>query len=149
MEITGEYKLKGTRQEVWDVLDDAKKLERAIPGIDRLIGEGPDRYRAEMSVGIGVIRGKFSGAMQVEDKVEPESYRMLVDGKCGAGWIKGDGNLKLSEAGEGATVVKVDGEASVGGLMARVGQRMVGNVANALMKQFFQNVDKELARARK
>lgn len=149
MEITGEYRLKGTRQEVWNVLNDPGTLEKAIPGTDRLIVEGPDRYRAEMSVGIGMIRGKFSGTVSVEDKVEPESYRMLVDGKGAAGWLKGDGKLKLSEAGDGVTVVNVEGEASVGGLLARVGQRMVHNVANSLMKQFFQNVEKQMVAARK
>lgn len=149
MEITGEYRLKGTRQEVWNVLNDPGTLEKAIPGTDRLIVEGPDRYRAEMSVGFGMIRGKFSGSVAVEDKVEPESYRMLVDGKGAAGWLKGDGKLKLSEAGDGVTVVNVDGEASVGGLLARVGQRMVHNVANSLMKQFFQNVEKQMVAARK
>ncbi|MDA0232344.1 MAG: carbon monoxide dehydrogenase subunit G [Chloroflexi bacterium] len=149
MEITGEYRLKGTRQEVWNVLNDPGTLEKAIPGTDRLIVEGPDRYSAEMSVGIGMIRGKFSGSVAVEDKVEPESYRMLVDGKGAAGWLKGDGKLKLSEAGDGVTVVNVDGEASVGGLLARVGQRMVHNVANSLMKQFVQNVEKQMVAARK
>ncbi|MDA1297358.1 MAG: carbon monoxide dehydrogenase subunit G [Chloroflexi bacterium] len=149
MEITGEYRLKGTRQEVWNVLNDPGTLEKAIPGTDRLIVEGPDRYRAEMSVGFGMIRGKFSGSVAVEDKVEPESYRMLVDGKGAAGWLKGDGKLKLSEAGDGVTVVNVDGEASVGGLLARVGQRMVHNVANSLMKQFVQNVEKQMVAARK
>ena len=83
MEITGEYRLKGTRQEVWDVLNDPEKLEKAIPGTDRLIVESPDHYRAEMSVGVGMIRGNFSGAVTVEDKLEPESYHMIVDGKGG------------------------------------------------------------------
>lgn len=149
MDITGEYKLKGTREEVWGVLNDPAKLEKAIPGTDRLVVEGPDRYRAEMSVGVGMIRGKFNGDVVIEDKVEPESYRMLVDGKGGAGWLKGEGRLKLSEAGESMTLVTVEGEASVGGLLARVGQRMVRNVANSLMKQFFQNVDKQLVADRK
>ncbi len=149
MEITGEFKLKGTRQEVWDVLNDPEKLEKAIPGTDRLVVEGPDRYRAEMSVGIGMIRGKFIGAVLVEDKVEPESYRMIVDGKGSAGWLKADGALNLAEAGAAVTVVSVKGDASVGGLLARVGQRMVRNVANSLMKQFFQNVNKQLTDARK
>ncbi len=145
MEITGEYRLKGSRQQVWDLLNDPDELAKAIPGADRLIAEGPDKYRAEMSVGVGMIRGKFSGAVEVSDKVEPESYRMAVDGKGGAGWLKGDGQISLVEDGPDSTKVSVAGDASVGGLLARVGQRMVRNVANSLMKQFFQNVEKQVA----
>ncbi len=145
MEITGEFKLKGSRQQVWDTLNDPKQLEKAIPGADQLIEEGPDQYRAAMSVGVGMIRGKFSGNVAVGDKSEPESYRMTVDGKGGAGWLKGDGKIQLAEDGPDATVITVEGEASVGGLLARVGQRMVRNVANSLMKQFFQNIEKQVA----
>lgn len=149
MEITGEFKLKGSRQEVWDVLNDPEELAKAIPGADKLIEEGPDRYRAEMSVGVGMIRGKFNGNVVVEDKVPPESYKMTVDGKGGAGWLKGGGKIELTETGEATTTVNVAGEASVGGLLARVGQRMVRNVANSLMKQFFQNVEKQVAAKRR
>jgi carbon monoxide dehydrogenase subunit G len=148
LEITGEFRLKGTRQEAWDVLNDPKRLERAIPGTDRLILETPDHYRAEMSVGMGIIRGRFKGSVVVEDKVEPESYRMTIEGKGGAGWMKGSGDLKMTESGESETMVRVVGEATVGGMLGRVGQKMVGNVANSLMKQFFENIDKEIQAAR-
>ena len=144
MEITGEYRIRGSRQEVWDVLNDPDLLAKAIPGADRLIEEAPDRYRAEMSVGVGLIRGKFSGRVLVENKVPPESYRMTVDGKGGAGWLKGEGDIHLSEAGDEQTLITARGEANVGGLLGRVGQRMVGNVANSLMKQFFQNIEKQV-----
>lgn len=145
MEITGEYTLKGSRQQIWAILNDPDELAKAIPGADRLVAEGEDKYRAEMSVGVGMIRGKFTGTVEVSDKVEPESYRMSVDGKGGAGWLKGEGKIELEEDGANATKVSVAGDASVGGLLARVGQRMVRNVANSLMKQFFQNVEKQAA----
>ncbi len=148
LEITGEFKLKGSRQEIWDVLNDPEQLAKAIPGADELIEEEPDHFRAEMSVGVGMIRGKFGGSVVVEDKVEPESYKMSVDGKGGAGWLKGEGKISLAENGADSTVIDVAGEASVGGLLARVGQRMVRNVANSLMKQFFQNVEKQAAAKR-
>ncbi len=148
MEITGEFKIKGDRQEVWDVLNDPDALEKAIPGADKLIEESPDHYKAEMSVGVGMIRGRFGGSVVVQDKVEPESYRMTVDGKGGAGWLRGDGQIQLTESGSGQTQISVAGDASVGGLLARVGQRMVRNVANSLMKQFFQNIEKQVVARR-
>lgn len=148
MEITGEFNLKGSRQEVWDVLNDPDQLSKAIPGADKLIEEAPDQYRAEMSVGVGIIRGKFNGNVSVEDKVAPESYRMTVDGKGGAGWLKAEGQIQLSESGDEETLITVSGDASVGGLLGRVGQKMVRNVANSLMKQFFQNIEKQVAAKR-
>lgn len=145
MDISGEFTLNGPRQVVWDTLNDPAALEKAIPGLNKLTLESKDSYQAEMSVGVGIIRGKFGGSVKAQDKAEPESYRLIVEGKGPAGWVKGDGALKLAEAGENKTIVTVDGEASVGGMLARVGQRMVRNVANSLMKQFFQEMDKQVA----
>ena len=149
MQVNGEFKLKAPRQTVWDMLNDPEVLAASIPGADRFVSEGEDRYRAEMSVGIGMIRGKFGGTVEVKDKLEPERYRMLVEGKGPGGWLKGDGLLNLNETGAEETTVSVDGDATVGGLLARVGQRMIGNASNSLMKQFFSNLEKEIRRRQK
>ena len=148
MDISGEFMLNGPRQLVWDTLNDPEALEKAIPGLDKLTQDGEDSFTAEMSVGVGIIRGKFVGSVQTRDKVPPQSYRLIVEGKGAAGWVKGDGMLSLAEANADTTTVTVRGEASVGGLLARVGQRMVRNVANSLMKQFFQEMDKQVASAK-
>jgi carbon monoxide dehydrogenase subunit G len=149
LEIKSDFKLKASRQLVWEVLNDPRALEAAIPGADTLVEVGPDRYRAEMSVGIGLIRGRFGGNVEVKDKVEPESYRMTVDGQGPGGWLKGEGKLSLAETAPEETVVTVDGDASVGGLLARVGQRMLGNASNSLMKQFFKNIEQEVAKRKR
>ena len=145
LEITGEYRVRGTRQEVWNVLDDPDKLAKAIPGVDRMIVEKPDHYRAEMSVGVGFIRGRFNGAVQVVEKSEPARFRMVMSGKGVAGSIAGSGTVELSDAGNTVTVATVTGEVKVGGLLGRAGQRAIGNVANTVMQQFFQNIEKQVA----
>ena len=148
MEITGEYRLKGTRQEIWDVLNDPDQLAKAIPGSATLTEVGPDRYRAEMRVGFGLVRGKVTGNIAVTDKVTLESYRMVVDGSGGVGWVRGESAISLSDDGESRTLVNVAGETEAGGLLSRVGERVMRNVANSLMKQFFENVEKLAAEKR-
>lgn len=146
MRVNEKHTLGYDRQTVWDMLNDPAVLEAAIPGADKLIEESPDHYRAELSVGIGMIRGAFGGTVEVADKVEPESYRMLVDGTGPGGWVKGDVLITLDEAGPSSTDVTIDGDATVGGLLARVGQRMMTNATRSLMRQFFSRLDAEIGR---
>ena len=77
--------------------------------------------------------------MSVADKVRPDSYRMLVEGSGPGCTIRGDAVLNLSKNG-GETQVNLVGDAQVSGVVARVGQRLMGSVANMLMKQFFSCV---------
>ncbi len=147
MKIQGEYKLKHDRQTVWDMLNSREVLEASIPGAESLIETGPDSYDVSLNVGVGIVRGSFGGTVKVVDKDEPNSYRMLVEGQGPGGWLKGDGKLSLIEHAHGQTTVAVDGDAQVGGILARVGQRMIGNASKSIMSQFFKNLEKEANKA--
>jgi hypothetical protein len=58
--------------------------------------------------------------------------------------MNGSALFTLSEGKPGETVVNVEGEGEIAGLFARVGQRMLGGVAKLLMKQFFDNMKKQV-----
>ena len=142
MNVSGNFKLNLSQQDTWDALTDIEVLQQAIPGVDSIEEVGPDEYNARMTVGIGIVRGKFSGRVKLSELDEPRSYRMAVTGDGPGGWIKGSGVLSLDEETPGVTRVSVEGDTQVGGLLARVGQRMIGNASNTLMKQFFTGVEK-------
>ena len=141
MKINGNFKLNLGQQETWDALTDIDVLQQAIPGVDSIEEIGPNEYSARMNVGIGIVRGRFSGRVKLSDLDEPRSYRMAVTGDGPGGWIKGEGVLSLKEDVPGATKVSVEGDTQVGGLLARVGQRMIGNASTTLMKQFFASIE--------
>ena len=44
------------------------------------------------------------------------------------------------------TEIAFDGDVKVSGLLASMGQRILGSAANMLTKQFFANLDQELAK---
>ena len=148
MEITGSFDLKLPPAKAWEVLNDVNVLQKCIPGCKSLTATGPDSYEAELTVGIGPVKGLYKGKVQIKDRKAPKSYRMIVEGSGGGGFVKGDGVISLSESGSGGTSVAVKGEAESGGMIARVGQRLIGGAANNLLKQFFANLSKEAARAK-
>lgn len=143
MKIEGSYEIKASRQRVWDLLNDVEVLRDCIPGCKSLTPAGADSFEAELSVGIGMIRGAYSGRVRISDQNEPESYRLTVEGEGPGGFIKGDASISLAESGSDATTVTVDGEGEVGGMLARVGQRLIGQASKSLMKQFFDCAGKK------
>lgn len=142
MKISGSFELNMNAGEAWNALTDVEVLRQAIPGVDSIKETAPNEYSAAMTVGIGIVRGRFSGTVKLSDLDEPSSYRMTVTGNGTGGWIKGGGEVRLSEDRPGYTTVSVDGDTQVGGLLARVGQRMIANASRTLMNQFFRGVEK-------
>ena len=143
MKITGEFTVDAPKQKVWETLDDVEALGSMIPGAAGLTEVGPDTYTSTMDVGIGPIRTKFSGKVKIAERDAPNSYRLQVEGDSRHGWMNGNGKVELEELAPESTLVKCDGDLQVGGMIARVGQRMLPGVSKQMMQTFFKNVERE------
>jgi len=136
MDLTGTYTFNAPVSTVWSLLNDPDVIASCLPGCDKLEPLGDDRYRASLSVAVAAIGGRYNGTVALLDKDAPRGYRMMVDGSGGTGFVKGEARISFAET-EGATTVSVIGSAQVGGLIARVGQRLLGSVSQMMMDRFF------------
>lgn len=137
MKVEGAYTFAGPPQQVWDLLLNPDSLRACIPGVESLTETTPDHFDAVMKVGVAAIRGTYKGKVAIVDRQEPTSYTLQVEGSGGPGFVKGSAKVTLSAQGDG-TLVSVDGDGQVGGMLAGVGQRMLPGVAKMLMNQFFE-----------
>ncbi len=136
MELSGEHTFSAPRDRVYAFLLDPDTLKACLPGCEKLEKVGEDEYAATMKIGIGMIKGTFSGRVKISDKQEPTSYRMLVEGKGPQGQVSGEGTLELFEQ-DGGTLVKWSGDANVRGTLARIGSRVIRPAAATIVGQFF------------
>lgn len=146
MKVEGRYTFPVPQGRVWALIMDPHALSRCVPGCEKLEQIGLNRYEATLKIGVASVKGTYTGRVEIRDPEPPTRYRMVVEGSGSPGFIRGEGELALSEA-EGQTTLTVRGEAQVGGLIAGVGQRMLGGIAKLLLDQFFKGVGEELARA--
>jgi hypothetical protein len=143
MKLEGAYEVPAPRQRVWDAFQDPDQLRQAIPGCEKLEAIGTDEYKATMKVGVGGVKGTFEGKVRLSDKNPPDSYRMAVDGSGGPGFIRGETTISLADSGPGTRVSYV-ADVQVGGLIASVGQRMLGGVAKMMADKFFTRMSELL-----
>ncbi|MEE8333432.1 MAG: molybdopterin cofactor-binding domain-containing protein, partial [Alphaproteobacteria bacterium] len=127
------------REEVWQTLLDPEKLAAVIPGCHALDRVSEDEYRAEVSLGVGPVRGRFKASVALSDKVAPESVTLSggLTGPLGAS--QGSGHVTLQAEGDG-TRVRYDYEIALSGTVASVGGRMLEGAARAVVNQFFQRL---------
>jgi uncharacterized protein len=136
MEVIATYTFNAPPDAVWALLTDPQIIAGCLPGCEKLEPLGDDRYRADLSVAVAAVSGQYSGTVAMLDKQPPKSYRLQVEGSGKAGFIKGGASIELVPDGA-TTIVNVKGDAQVGGLMARVGQRLLGSVNKMMMDRFF------------
>jgi carbon monoxide dehydrogenase subunit G len=136
MKIEGSHEIPAPRGRVWDAFLDPALLKQAMPGCEKLEAVGEDEYKATMKIGIAAVKGTFEGKVRLSDKKQPDTYRMAVEGSGGPGFVRGEAHISLSDTPEG-TRVDYNADVQVGGLIAGVGQRLLGGVSKMMADQFF------------
>lgn len=143
MKLEGTHTFQAPQERVWDLLINPKHLEKALPGCEKLEEREPGQFDALLKIQIAAVKGTYKGKVQVADTEPPKRYRLIGEGSGSPGFVKGEAIIELSQQGQD-TLVSYQGEVQVGGLMAGVGQRMLGGVAKMMLNQFFKNMEKEL-----
>ena len=146
MKIDGKFTVSAPRARVWEVLDDPVTLRNLVPGAQSLERVGDDEFRARIIVGVGPIKATFNGKLEVVERCEPEYNRMRITGDAKQGRITGEATVRAEEIAEDETEVTVAGDVQVSGMIARVGQRMLGGVSQQMMRQFFTDLAREATR---
>jgi carbon monoxide dehydrogenase subunit G len=143
MELAAEYTIDAPSERVWDLLMDINAIGRCLPGCKGLQPVGPDRYEVELGVTVAAIAGSFKGTVSLEDKAPPTSYTLAIDGSGRQGFIKGRARVTLVPDAN-RTRVQIAAQADVGGMIARVGQRLLEGVARTMMDRFYACLAKQV-----
>lgn len=144
MHLNGTHLLNAAPPAIWKLLMDSEVLARVTPGISRLEPLGDDKYTAVAEVKIGPVKGSFTGDMEIVDKLDDEQFTLRMQQNSRMGNVNAEGQIKLKATEDNQTEVIFQGDAKLSGTLARMGQRVLGGVANSMVKQFFQNLEEEL-----
>ena len=146
MKLEGSYEVKAPREKVWSAFLDPETLRKAIPGCEKLEMIGPDEYKATLKIGVAAVKGTFEGKVRLLDKKPSDSYRLAAEGSGGPGFVRADTLISLADI-DGGTRVSYTADVQVGGLIAGVGQRMLGGVSKMMADQFFNRMSELLTTA--
>lgn len=144
MKLTGNQILNATPSSVWEKLMDPETLGRVVPGISKLERLSDNSFKSTLSIKIGPLGGSFSGKLQLEDIVEEKSFLLKAQQNSKIGNANAAVKINLTRINENQTEVAFDGDVKLSGMLATMGQRVIGGVANTLTKEFFKNLEKEL-----
>jgi carbon monoxide dehydrogenase subunit G len=136
MDLQGTYTFDAPVERIWDLLMDTDAVAGCLPGCRGLRPVGEDRYEVELGVAVAAVAGNFTGTVSLEQKVPPRSYTLAVDGTGRQGFVRGRADVALEPDGPRTRVV-VTAHADVGGMIARVGQRLLEGVARTTMDRFY------------
>jgi len=140
MKVTGSATLHASPDRVWAALNDPAVLVQTIPGCQRLEAVGEDAYRMTLTAGVASIKGVYTGEVRLTEQNPPDTFVLKAAGAGGPGTVGADVLVTLAESGD-TTTLTYDADATVGGMIGGVGQRMLTGVAKKTAGEFFTAVD--------
>ena len=144
MQLSGKQVFQASPSRIWSLLMDPATLARVVPGVTKLEKTGDHSFNSIVTIKLGPVSGSFTGNMQLEDRQEPKRFTLKVQQNSKIGNANAVVKIDLLSVADAETELSFDGDAKLSGLLASMGQRIIGGVANTLTKQFFNNLKEEL-----
>ncbi|MFN3347643.1 xanthine dehydrogenase family protein molybdopterin-binding subunit [Pseudorhodoplanes sp.] len=134
---SGEAKVAAAPDAVWELLLDPATLAAIIPGCHGVARVSETHFRADVTLGIGPVTGRYKADIRLRDLVRPQSVTLdgVVDGALGN--AAGTGRIRLSPMPEGGSLLTYDYDAQIGGKVASIGGRLLDGAARVVIRQFF------------
>jgi uncharacterized protein len=136
MRLSGSRVFRAQPEALWEFLLTPERLRRCLPGCERFEAYGPDTFEATMRLGIGFLKCTYSGTIGVSERQYPDSLVLSVQGGGALGNLNAGGRLTFRPGEAGRTELRYDGEASVGGRIALVGETVIRGTAERLIGLF-------------
>lgn len=145
MKLSGQATLNAGVDQVYAALNDPSVLVRTIPGCQRLEQVGDDAYRATIIAGVASIKGTFDGDVRLSDQQAPHSFTLHASGVGAPGTVTAVARVTLAAVDDSTTQLSYEADATIGGVIGGVGQRMISGVARKTAGEFFAAVDRAIA----
>ncbi|MDQ7054187.1 MAG: carbon monoxide dehydrogenase subunit G [candidate division KSB1 bacterium] len=122
---------------------DPQIIAEILPGCKDLKSIGPDQYEAIIEAKVGPISSRYQTRFALQDQKPYESYRLHIEGEGKGGFVRGDAAIRLVPENHQTRLI-YEGEGNVGGMMARIGQRLVEAAAKMLIQRGFDALRKKI-----
>jgi carbon monoxide dehydrogenase subunit G len=94
-------------------------------------------------VGVGLIKGDFKFNLAIVEKQAPNKARLKGSGSGSGSSVDIDTSIQLAEVPNG-TKLDYQADVKIGGIMAGLGQRLIGGATEQAMARMFDCVRREL-----
>jgi 2-furoyl-CoA dehydrogenase large subunit len=133
----GEVAVRASAQKIWDMLLDSNTLAAVIPGCHGVERISDTHFRADVTIGIGPVKGRYRAEVKLSDLDPPKAVTLAGSAEGALGFGNGEGRITLRPASDGGTMIHYVYEAGIGGKVASIGGRLLAGAAKVVIGQFF------------
>ena len=145
MLLKGEVTINAPRQQVWDFMTDPNQLGQCVPGVENIeTVEELKKYRGVVSIGLGSVKARFSGEVDVLELDEPNFAKLKAHGTATGSAADAVSEMIMADGENGSTIVNWTADVNVSGQIASLVSRLMVPVSQKLAGVFYNEVRKRI-----
>ena len=145
MQLKGDVKIQAPRKRVWDFMTDPEQIGQCAPGVEKIeMLEPLKKYRGTVSIGLGSVKARFSGDVDILELDEPNFAKLKAHGSATGSVADAVSEMRLSDGPDGSTMVHWTADVNVSGQLASLAARLMVPVSQKLAAQFYEEVRKRI-----
>ena len=133
----GEATVVAPAERVWVMLLDPATLQTVIPGCHHVEKISDSHFRADVTIGIGPVKGRYRAEVKLSDLDPPRAVTLGGSAEGALGFGHGEGRINLVPNQNGTTTLRYVYNAAIGGKVASIGGRLLDGAARMIIGQFF------------
>ena len=145
MQLKGDVTIRAPRKKVWDFMTDPEQIGQCAPGVEKIeMIEPLKKYRGVVSVGLGAVKARFSGDVDVLELDEPNYAKMKAHGSASGSVADATAEMRLSDGPDNTTLLHWNADVTVAGQLASLASRLMVPVSEKLAGVFYEQVRKKI-----
>jgi 2-furoyl-CoA dehydrogenase large subunit len=124
-------------ERVWSMLLDPETLKAVIPGCQSVEKVSDTHFRADVTLGIGPVTGRYRANVKLSDLDSPHAVTLGGTAEGALGFGGGEGRITLTPDDAGGTRMTYVYDAAIGGKVASIGGRLLDGATRVIIGQFF------------
>ena len=126
-------------------MTDPNQIGQCLPGVEKIETiEEMKRYHGVVSIGLGSVKARFSGEVEIVELDEPNHAKLKAHGTATGSAADAISELSLSDGPNDSTLVHWTADINVSGQLASLVSRLMVPVSQKLAAVFYDEVRKRI-----
>lgn len=147
MKVAESFVVPAPRVSVWRVVGEVERVARCLPGVEDVTMVDADNATVRITQSLGPMKATFQAKVQVTGREPGREISFSATGRSihGAGGnVRATNVVRLEDDGAGGTLVVLEADVALGGMLGAVGQKVFARQATVAAKAFAEQLEREV-----
>ena len=144
MHYDGSFEVPGKKEAVFEFITNPRKVTTIFPDASDLKVIDENNFSSKVKVGMSFIRGTLDVKLNFVEKTPPTYAKLKAKGVGISSSVDLTTTFNLDDTPNGGTKVTWVADATISGLMASVGSRLMDSAADKYVKEIIGGLQKAL-----